>query len=195
MASADSPHIETRSRTAVLARDLAALLGFSAALAVTAGLIRTPMHLPGHSAVFWMPVLVLAGAYRRPGLAAGSALLGGAASVLWCGKGALEFAGLLAAAGAVEALRAGWSARTRGLWLIVAGILGHLGKLGTKVLAALAAGSAVNDTGLLIVPTLALYAAFGLAGGALAWGALTAWDRLRPGEGERPGEEPTDSDN
>jgi hypothetical protein len=161
-----------------LARDAAALLGFSAALAVAVGVIKTPMHVPGHSALFWMPILVLAGSHRRPGMAVGSAALGGAMASLWGGVGGLDFGCLLAAAALVQACALARSPESRGTWMLAAGVLGHLGKLGIKVLASVAAGLPLNHTGLLLLPTLGLYLAFGLMGGSLAWGALAASRRL-----------------
>jgi len=168
----------TASVPRTLARDAAALLGFSAALAVAAGVTKTPMHLPGHSAIFWMPVLVVAGSHRRPGMAVGSAVLGGAMASLWGGVGGLDFGCLLAAAAMVQACSLARSPESRGTWMLAAGVLGHLGKLGIKVTAALASGLPLNHTGLLLLPTLGLYVAFGLIGGVLAWGALAASRRL-----------------
>lgn len=171
-----------------LTRDLAALVGFSAALAVTAGLTRTHMGVPGHSAIFWLPVLVLAGTYRRPGMALGAVLCGGMVAGAWGGLRGMEFAGLLGTAAAVEAFGIGQSARSRGLRMLLAGMLGHFGKLAVKALAFGVAGLPLNRAGLTLFPTLALYAAFGLAGGAIAWGILSAWLRLRgTGEATEPG--------
>ena len=165
-----------------IARDLLALLGFSAALAVTAGAIKTPIAVPGHSAILWLPVLVLAGCYRRPGMALGAVLCGGLVAGGWGGLRGMEFSGLLASAAAVEAFGIGRSARSRGLRMLLAGTLGHLGKLGVKALAFGVAGLPLNRAGLTLYPTLVLYAAFGLAGGIIAWGLLSAWLRLRGAE-------------
>lgn len=162
-----------------LTRDLAALIGFSAALAVTAGLIKTRIGVPGHSAIFWLPVLVLAGCYRRPGMALGAVVCGGLVAGTWGGLRGMEFSGLLASAAAIEAFGVGTSARSRGLRMLLAGLLGHLGKLGVKALAFGVAGLPLNRAGLTLFPTLTLYAAFGLAGGIMAWGILSAWLRLR----------------
>ncbi len=72
-----SSHLETSVSSHAWQRDLLVLLGFSFALAITAGLIKTPMRLPGHSALLWLLVLLLAGYKRRPGMAVGTAALGG----------------------------------------------------------------------------------------------------------------------
>jgi len=186
----DALHRETGSDIRALTRDLAALLGFSAALAVAVGAIKTPLHMPGHSAVIWMPILVLAGCQRRRGMAVGSALVGGGVAALWGGVGVVEFAGLLASGAAVEACGLGRSARARGLWMLLAGMLAHLGKLGIKVLVVGVAGLPLNRSGLPLVPTLAQYAAFGLIGGAVAWGALSAWHRLRGSRTDETGHGP-----
>ncbi len=162
-----------------LTRDMAALLGFSAALAVTAGAVKTHIGVPGHSAIFWLPVLVLAGSYRRPGMALGAVLCGGVVAGTWGGVRGMEFAGLLATAAAIEAFGIGQSAQSRRFRMLLAGTIGHLGKLGVKALAFGVAGLPLNRAGLTLFPTLALYAAFGLAGAAIALGLFAAWQRLR----------------
>ena len=177
-------------QTRALAVDLAALLGFSGALVVTAGLIKTPMGLPGHSALFWMPVLVLAGAHRRAGTAAGAALCGGGVSVGLGVMGAAEFGGLILAGLVLEGLRLLRGAPPQGLWLLVAGLVAHLGKLAVKLGPALIAPQVLNGARLGLSLTAALYAAFGLGGGVIAWGALAAWRRWGPG-GPRGDQSPT----
>jgi len=168
-----------RTDAQALVRDLAALLGFSAALAVTAGLVRTPMQLPGHSAIFWLPVLVLAGAHRRPGMAIGTAVCGGAMALSIRGTDVLGLAALLAAASAVEALGLGQTKRSRGLRMIAAGLLAHLGKLVVKLVSTTAMGVPLNEALLPVLPTAALYAAFGVAAALIAWGALAGYERIR----------------
>jgi hypothetical protein len=161
-----------------MATELAALLGFSLAITVTAGLIKTPMALPGHSAVFWMPVLLLA-CCRRPGMTAGAALAGGG---LGAALGAIrpnELAALMISASIVEAFGLSLTSRWRTVLLLVAGIAGNLGKLGLKVLTLGLAGLPLNHTGLPLMPTLAIYAASGLIAGFIAIGTLAGWARLR----------------
>lgn len=162
-----------------LARDLLVLLGFSVAVAVTRGLIKTHAMIPGHSAIFWIPVLVLAGSYRRPGMAVGSAICGGLAVSAFGRLNGMEFSGLLASAAAIEAFGIGLAPKHRALRMLSAGILGHFGKLGVKALALGVAGLPLNRAGLTLYPTFALYAAFGLAGGAIALGLFAAWSRFR----------------
>ncbi|MBM3471896.1 MAG: hypothetical protein FJX75_01320 [Armatimonadetes bacterium] len=174
-----------RDRTAVarldahvIATELAALLGFSLAITVTAGLIKTPMALPGHSAVFWMPVLLLA-CCRRPGMTAGAALAGGG---LGAALGAIrpnELAALMISASIVEAFGLALTSRWRTVLLLVAGIAGNLGKLALKGFTLGLAGLPLNHTGLPFMPTLAIYAASGLVAGFIAIGILAGWARLR----------------
>lgn len=159
--------------------DLAALLGFSTALAITAGVIKTPIGVPGHSAIFWIPVLVLAGCHRRQGMAVGAGLLGGMMAGLWCGPGIAKLAGLLAASAVVEAWGLGARAKPGALRMAATGALAHVGKLGVKVLSILVAGIPLNKAGLPLLPTLVLYAAFGIGGGIIAWGLLRAFNGLR----------------
>jgi hypothetical protein len=179
MSQSDAALTRDRADAKTVVADLAALCGFSVAVAVTAGVVKTPMALPGHSALFWLPVLVLAGAHRRPGMAIGAGLCGGLLGGLWGGIDAQGLAALLAGSGVIEAFGLGRSAQARGVRMIVAGLLAHLGKLGVKLAAGLAVGLPLNAARLPILPTLALYAAFGLAAGAMAWGVLAAWLRLR----------------
>lgn len=145
------------------------LIGFSGALAVTSGVVRTPIGVPGHSAMFWLPLLVLAGAQKRSGLAAGAALLGGAFCFLYCGRGLREIAGLLAAGAAVEACGGLRDSVPILVWMLLAGLLGHFGKLSTKVAAVFIAGLPLNLAGLAFLKTAALYSAFGIIAGAVAW--------------------------
>jgi len=171
------------------AREAAALLGFSLALAVTAGVIKTPMGVPGHSAVLWIPVLVLAGCRRLPGFAVATAVCGGAMAAGLGGFRAMEFAGVLASAAVIEAFGLGRSDRPRGLLILAAAALGHVAKLLTKILALLVAGMPLNRAGLPLVPTLALYASFGIIGGLIGWSILRGWNRLRGSKSETTDQE------
>ena len=167
-----------RADAHVMATELAALLGFSLAVAVTAGYIRTPMALPGHSAVIWMPVLLLAG-YRRPGMTAGASLVGGG---LAAGLGVMrphELAALMISASVVEAFGLSMSGRWRAPMILAAGICGNLGKLGMKVLVSAPMGLPLNKVALPVLPTFAIYAASGLIAGFIALGIIVAWERLR----------------
>ena len=153
-----------------MAGEAAALLGFSVALAVTAGLVKTPMGVPGHSAVLWVPVLVLAGCRRLPGFVVATAICGGAMATGMGGFGAMKFAGVLASAGVIEAFGLGRRKCPGGVLMLVAGGLGHAAKLCVKLLALGVAGMPLNRAGLPIVPTLGLYVSFGIIGGLVAWG-------------------------
>jgi len=169
------------------AREAAALLGFSVALAVTAGVIKTPMGVPGHAAVLWIPVLVLAGCRRLPGFAVATAVCGGAMAAGLGGFGAMKFAGVLACAGVIEAFGLGRSKRPRAVLILAAGVLGHTAKLHIRLLALTVAGVPLNRAGLPLVATLALYAAFGIIGSVVAWGMLRGWNRLRGSENDPAG--------
>ena len=180
-----------RDRTAVarldaqvIATELAALLGFSLAITVTAGLIKTSIGMPGHSAIFWMPVLLLAGC-RRPGMTAGAAIAGGG---LGAALGAIrpnELAALMISASIVEAFGLSLTSRWRTVLLLLAGICGNLGKLGMKVFTLGIAGLPLNKVGLTLMPTLAIYAASGLIAGFIAIGILAGWARLRKERADR----------
>jgi len=179
MASHEAALERRQTEALTVAKDLAALLGFSAAVAITAGVIRTPMQLPGHSAIFWLPVLVLAAFHRRPGMAVGAAMLGGLGGAAFGHIGGLEYAQLIAAAGLAEGLGGARAIRSRTLRVLLAAICGHLGKLGLKLVAGVAMGVPLNAARLPILPTFALYAAFGLVAGAETWALLALRDRLR----------------
>ncbi len=181
---------ETISGTTIraVAGEAVVLLGFSVALAVTAGLVKTPMGVPGHSAVFWVPVLVLAGCRRMPGFVVATALCGGAMAAGIGGFRAMEFAGVLASAGVVEAFGLGRRERPAGVLIVLAGGLGHATKLSVKVLALAVAGVPLNHAGLPLLPTLGLYVSFGIIGGLLAWGARSGWEYLCRSEVNSPKE-------
>jgi len=167
-----------RADAHVIATELAALLGFSLAVTVTAGLIKTHMGLPGHSAAIWMPVLLLAG-FRRPGMTAGAALVGGG---LGAAMGAIrphELASLMIAASIVEAFGLSTATRWRAPLFLLAGIGGNLGKLALKFLTAGVAGLPLNKMQLPLLPTFAIYAAAGLVAGFIALGIVTGWERAR----------------
>jgi hypothetical protein len=168
-----------------LVRDAAILLGSSGALAIAAGVIKTPMRMPGHSAVFWLPILVLAAAHRRPSMAAGTALIGGGAAAAWGGLSGLEFAGLLGAGAVATAIGLARRETYAGPVMLAVGVLAHAAKLGVKVLAVAASGLPLNRAGLPVLPTLALYVTFGLIGGVTAWGCLAGWRRLRGDRDDR----------
>ncbi len=174
-----SPATTTGIISREVGRDFGAVLGFSLALAIARHVIHTPIGVPGHSAVFWIPVLVLAGFYRMPGTVVACATCG---SLLGIGLGdldALKIAGVLAAASVIEAFGLGQRQRPGALLILVAATLSHLGKLSTKLLAVVAAGLPLNRVGLPLGTTLALYAAFGLIGGVLAFAVLSAWRAAR----------------
>ncbi len=179
---ADNSAALTQSRwdTRTLARDVAALCGFSVALAVTVGVIKTPMQWPGHSAIFWLPVLVLAGTHRRTGMVIGAALCGGGLALSFRGTDALGMASLLAAASAIEAFSLNREGRARGLRMVLAGVGAHLGKLLVKLVSTAAMGLPLNEAFLPLLPTVALYLAFGAAAAFIAWGVLAGYSRLRP---------------
>ncbi len=161
-----------------VARDLLTLFIFSVTLALAFGPVKTPLLIPGHGLIYRIPLLVLAGACGRPGMVAGAGLLGGVMASAWGGLGAIEFAGLLAAAAIVEAFGLGRAITHRGPLMALAGALAPLGKLGMKLVALLFAGIPLNHAGLPLLPTIVAYVFFGLIGGVLAWGALRAWSAV-----------------
>lgn len=142
---------------------------FSSALLIADGIIHTPIRVPGHSAVFWIPVLVLAGAQKRPGMAAGSSMLAGGASYLWFGQGVGNLMTLMAAGAVIELMAAFKHTDTLAMWMVFAGLAGNFGKLAIKALMALVFIKPLNAAGLQLLQTALLYAAFGLIGGAIAW--------------------------
>jgi len=168
-----------------MATELAALLGFSVAVAVTADFAKTHMGLPGHSAVIWMPVLLLAG-YRRPGMTAGASLVGGGMASALGVMRPHELAALMISAAVVEAFGLSMSGRWRAPMLIAAGICGNLGKLAMKVVTSGLMGLPLNKMALPFMPTFAIYVAAGLIAGFIALGIIFGWDRLRR-ERARPG--------
>jgi hypothetical protein len=168
----------SRADAHLIARELAVLLGFSLAVTVTAGLVRTHWGLPGHSAIFWMPVLLLAGV-RRPGMTAGSALVGGCLGAAWGAIDPGELAALMLSASIVEAFGLSMATRQRAALIVVAGILGNLGKLGLKFVTLGLAGLPLNRMQLPLPPTFAIYAAAGLIAGVTALSILAGWEGLR----------------
>ncbi len=166
-----------------VARDLLAVLGFSVALVIARHVIHTPIGVPGHSAVFWIPVLLLAGRYRMPGCAVACATCG---SLFGMGMGdldAMKIAGVLAASATVDAFGLGQRKRVNALLLLAAGALAHVAKLMTKILATVVAGAPLNAVGVPLLPSLGLYVSFGLIGGVIALAVLYAWTRLSRARG------------
>ncbi|MBM3501318.1 MAG: hypothetical protein FJX74_21915 [Armatimonadetes bacterium] len=169
-----------------MAKELAALLAFSLAVTVAAGLIRTHAGLPGHRAVIWMPILLLAG-FRRPGLTAGAALAGGSLGAALGAIDAEGLAALMAAAAIVEAFGLSTAGRWRAPLFLAAGICGNLGKLALKFLLFGVVGLPLNKMRLPLLPTFAIYAAAGLAAGFIALGIVTGWEKLRREPAGPPG--------
>ena len=179
MAASSVPARDDLTGRRALIRDIAVLMGYSIALAVAVGMVKTQLGVPGHSAVRWMPILLLAGAGGRAGMTVGTAALGVLLARSWGGINAPEAAAVLAAGGVVEAVMGAWGGRRLVSVMLLAGVLGHLGKLCIKILAAVCMGIPLNRAGLPLLPTAALYVTFGLIGGAVAWGAWWTWARLR----------------
>lgn len=120
---------------------------------------------------------MLAGTHCRAGMAAGAAVVGGACALMFCGMHLDTLGALLIGAAAVEAFALNRHRQPRLVVMALAGLVAHLGKLALKVIALLA-GARLNTAGLPLAETLALYAAFGLVAGGLAWALLRGADAL-----------------
>lgn len=171
---AATPH---RTSAVEVARELAVLLAFSLAVAVTAGPLKLGLGIPGHAALYRLPVLLLAGCRRTPGFAVASAACGGVLAFGWAGFSGMNFAELLASAAVIEAFGLGRRKRVGLPLLLLTGLLAHIGKLLLKVVAALVAGMPLNRAGLPLDATLALYCSFGLMAGLTAYGLLLGYRR------------------
>ncbi|MGQ9729753.1 MAG: hypothetical protein ACUVX8_00635 [Candidatus Zipacnadales bacterium] len=168
----------------IMAVDLAILLAFSAGVVLTVGVLKTPLQLPGHSAILWMPILLLAGS-RRVGLSFGSALVGGGVGVVWGFVKPLELSTIMAVAAVIEALRLSRTRHSQAVMMLMAGVLGNLTKLGLKVFTQSLGGGLLNHAGLALLPTVALYTGFGLLAGMIAAGLVAGWRRVRSKSSER----------
>ena len=166
------------SRASGFAPSSLAVLAFARAwlLPVCVGLVavtlpnvvRLPVQLPGHNALFWMAGIVagrIASGNALGGIAGGLGAVVG--SVGADGSAALGFA-------AAGALVDGLAATARWLrvgWTALAGLLGNLAILGVKLLVALPpAGAASRGLGTAIES----YAAFGAIGGLIGGSAMAA---------------------
>lgn len=164
-----------------VAREVAVLLGFSVAVAVTASLVKLGLGIPGHAAVHRLPVLLLAGCRRTPGFTVATATCGGLMAFGMGGFSAMNFAELLASAAVIEAFGLGRRKNLGLLLVLVVGLVAHMGKLLLKVMAVLVAGLPLNRVGLPVDATLALYASFGVIAGLVSYGLLLGWQRLYQG--------------
>lgn len=171
---AATPH---RTSAVEVARELAVLLAFSLAVAVTAGPLKLGLGIPGHAALYRLPVLLLAGCRRTPGFAVASAACGGLMAFGWGGFSGMNFAELLASAAVIEAFGLGRRKPPKLLLVLLAGGLAQGGKLLVKVVTALVAGVPLNRAGLPLAATLALHCSFGLLAGLIAYGLLLGYRR------------------
>lgn len=157
------------------------LLALFAVLVVLGSVaLRLPVKMPGHSGLLWMALLVVArGVMPRHGAATAVGLLSGllAAAVLAADKGAFETFALYASAGfgvdVVAALTSpGFSS------CALAGAVGNLTKLGTKLLLASLLDLPIGSLGLGPAYPIAIHAIVGLAGGALGFLLLSSLRRF-----------------
>ena len=153
-------------------------VGFAVALA------SPPLHLgiPGHRALFWLPPLLVAAVWGTRG--AGTLVAAGGALVT-CGLGVMtpdKISGYLLAGLFVDLLAAGAGRAPESLRVILAGILGHLGRLVPKVIIAAGAGLPATRFQPHLVGTVVFYAFFGLCAALLTLGGKCAlcwyWNRV-----------------
>jgi hypothetical protein len=175
--------VAVQSRPRSLAIDLAWIALFSSVFALVKAVGREGgLHLPGHSAAFWLPVLFLAGAtVKRRGSVCATAGLGAFLSTVphppsvgWLlGYG---IAALVLEAGLKRADKASFLH-----WTLLGGVA-NLGKFVAKC-AFPGTGSAFGFLRAGLTASATSHLLFGMAGGAIAaalWYALAS--RRRPGE-------------
>lgn len=151
-----------RAEAALLARMWLLPLAFGAAGFALNALVKLPVQLPGHNALFWITGLALGRfASRNPlgGTAAG-------AGAIACGLAFDPLEGAeVAAAGLVLDIVAAFARAPRVVWIPLAGIVANLAVLGAKYVAG-DVPHAVFTRGLGLA--VASYAAFGAISAAIA---------------------------
>lgn len=148
------------------------LLGTCCGVYVLA-LARPPLHLglPGHSALFWLPPLLIA---ARWGPRGSGALVAGMGTMLCWGMGVVtpaKVGGYLLAGAAIEATYYLGRRAPEAVRMVAAGIGGHLGKLAFKVLLLAGTGLPMTRAEPHLLWALVLYASFGAAAALLCLGA------------------------
>ena len=160
------------ARRRSIAVNLALVGGFALALAGARVLARQIHGLPGHSAVFWLPVLIAARGrlgWRGSALAVGA---GGSLLMTPAGGVAREVAGIAVACAAIESVAVALGGWRRLVVLVGCGVVANLAKLVVRVTPALALGLPANVARHSPVTVIALHVSFGAVGGVIGWLAL-----------------------
>jgi len=147
-------------------------------------LVRPPLHLgiPGHRALFWLPPLLVAAMWGTRG--AGTLVAAGG-TLVTCGLGVMtpdKISGYLLAGLFVDLLTAGTGRAPESLRVVLAGALGHLGRLVPKMIMAASAGLPATRSQPHLAGAVVFYAFFGLGAALLTLGGKTVlcwyWNRL-----------------
>jgi hypothetical protein len=158
------------------------LIGMFAALLVASRVVlHLPLKLPGNSGVMWMAILLTVSAVvPRPGAATATGGLAGVMAV-FVGLGdhgaLVTVLSYLAAGAGVDALRLLTARRESMPIFALAGLTGHLAKLGVKVGLEILAGIPVGFVLFGRAYALVSYAIFGTIGGALGFVLVRALRR------------------
>jgi hypothetical protein len=134
--------------------------------------------VPGHSCLFWVPVLLLSRELvARPGASTVTAFMG---AVLWCfpkGGGAVALAPYVAAGIALDMLGAR-EGRLRSLpFALIAGAICHLAKFGFHNVPRAVIGGPADFMVWGLWNVALLHVLFGLGGGLVGWGLLRLRER------------------
>lgn len=176
---------ESRANTSGFAlRELVLLALIAGLLVLSKGLFRISIHVPGHTGIFWMALLVIAkGIVRRNGAGTLVGVVSGLLAVMlvpgqegiftwikYAAPGiALDFLGMALPGGFAKPAQAA-----------VMGALGNLAKLAAGYLLAVALGLPASFIVLGLGLSAVSHAAFGAAGGALGALLLQRLYRARP---------------
>lgn len=155
-----------------VAVNLALVGGFALAFAAARVLARQVHGLPGHSAAFWLPVLIAArGRLGWPGstLAVGA---GGNLLMIPVGTGSHEVVGIAVACAAIESVAVALGEWRRLLVLMAGGVVANIAKLLVHVTPVLALGLPAKVMLHSPAVVIALHIAFGAVGGVIGWLAV-----------------------
>ncbi len=173
-----------RATSGFALRELVLIALVAGLIVLSKSLFRISIHVPGHSGLFWMALLIVArGVVRRPGAATAVGLVSGLLAVMlvpgqegiftwvkYVAPGlALDMMALVLPTGFHHPVQAA-----------VMGALGNLGKLAAGYLLAVALGLPSGFIALGLGLAAVSHAAFGAAGGALGALLLGRLYRARP---------------